>query len=70
MTATEVRCTVADVRACGLCVRGMREWAAQHGFDFNDFVRNGLPVDALEATGDHFALRACAAARQRAGGKA
>lgn len=58
---------VRHVRAAMLCTRGMREWLTHHGFEISDFVRDGLPVETLEATGDEFALRACAVARKEAG---
>lgn len=59
--------TVRHVREERLCTRGMREWLGLHGFDVSDFVRNGLPAETLEATGDEFALRVCARARREAG---
>lgn len=61
--------TMADVRACRLCARGMRAWMERHGFNATEFVHNGLPVESLEATGDHYALTVCAAARERAARK-
>ena len=64
--------TVSDVRAVrtgmrnSLCVPGMRAWFKQHNLDFESFVHIGLPVETLEATGDHFAILVCRAARERA----
>lgn len=63
--------TVADVRAVregtpnALCAPGMRAWFKQHEFDFAAFVRGGIAIETLEATGDHFALLVCAKARER-----
>ncbi len=59
--------TMRHVREEALCSRGMREWMKLHGFDWHDFVRNGLPVEQAEATGDEFARRVCARARKEWG---
>lgn len=51
----------------GFCRAGARDWARRQGLDWKDFVRNGIPSETLEATGDGFALalvkwaRECAA---------
>lgn len=50
----------------GFCARGVRLWAQQHGLDWAAFVRNGLPAEVLEATGDAMALRVAAHARAQA----
>ena len=60
---------VRHVREEMLCTRGMREWLARHGFDLTDFIKNGLPAEKLEATGDAFALRVAARARQEQQGE-
>lgn len=39
----------------GYCVRGARKWFADHGLDFREFMRNGLPEETLLATGDGMA---------------
>ncbi|MBS0364896.1 MAG: hypothetical protein JSR67_03620 [Proteobacteria bacterium] len=57
--------TVRDVRAAGLCTRGMRAWLAHHGVDLEAFLRDGAPVERAEAIGDHFALMVCEQARKR-----
>ena len=61
--------TMQHVRAASLpgvgvvCAPGVRAWFAQHHLDYRAFLRDGLPLETLEATGDSFALRACAIAR-------
>jgi hypothetical protein len=51
----------------GFCLGKSRAWAQRHGIDWKDFVRNGIPAEKLEATGDGLALalvdwaRTCAA---------
>lgn len=47
----------------GFCARGGRLWAQQRGMDWAAFVREGLPAEVLEATGDAMALRLVAHAR-------
>ncbi len=46
---------------------GARQWWAHNGFDWSDFVTNGIPVEQLEATGDKFALDVSAIARTEHG---
>jgi len=57
---------VAHVRAEMLCTRGMRTWLIHHGFSVDDFVTNGLPAEALEATGDALGIRVAQRARREA----
>jgi hypothetical protein len=40
----------------GFCRGKSRAWAARNGLDWKDFVRNGIPAETLEATGDGMAL--------------
>ena len=49
-----------------LCAPGIRAWFARYGLDYRAFIEHGLPIGLLEATGDAFALRACAIARAEA----
>jgi hypothetical protein len=44
--------TAEDVQAAGKCLDGSREWARLNGFDFRDFIKNGVPAAQLLATGD------------------
>lgn len=59
--------TIDDVRKAGHCVTGARRWFAGRGFDFAAFVRDGLPAETLEETGDALALNVVAVARARNG---
>lgn len=60
-----VRAAAQEVRpGKGFCLRGVQAFAKRHGFDFQDFCRNGVEADALEATGDHFALKVVEYARR------
>lgn len=58
---------VRHVRAANLCTRGMRTWLDAHGFDLNDVVKNGIPAEVLDATGDALAARVVDFARKEAG---
>lgn len=40
-----------------LCAPGVKAWAARYGFDVQRFLREGVPVDDLLATGDPIAKR-------------
>lgn len=61
----DVRVTIDDVRAVGLCVNGSRAWFARNGLDFRAFLQGGLPAADILATGDAMALRAVQQARER-----
>lgn len=58
------RATMRHVRECKMCSRGARAWFDRHGLDWSEFLRSGLPVEALEQTGDAMALQVAAAARK------
>lgn len=49
-----------------LCAPGIRAWFERHGLDLRTFLREGLPVEQLEALDDAFAQRAAAIAREEA----
>ena len=41
----------------GYCTRGARRWFRRMALDWDDFVRNGIDAEILQATGDAMALR-------------
>lgn len=55
---------VAHIREAQICMSGSREFFARHGLSWAEFLENGLPAEALEATGDGMALRVTAIARE------
>ena len=59
---------VRHIRAAKLCAGGTRDWFARQGFDWADFIANGIPIEKMEATGDPLALRVTAQARKEASG--
>lgn len=48
------------------CSGGARRWFILHDLDWNKFVFDGLPEEALLATGDAMALTVVENARRRA----
>ena len=60
--------TMAHARAVirpngkGLCARGMRAFAEQHGLDYLEFVREGVDAGKLRKTNNAFAEMAIAVA--------
>lgn len=54
------------VRELGFCARGAREFFARHGWDWPDFLANGIPCSTLEATGDSLAISLAHRAREAA----
>jgi hypothetical protein len=63
-----IKVTMADVHAARFCSSGARVWLAHQGIDVLDFIRNGVPVERFEETGDALALKVAAIARKRQGG--
>ncbi len=46
------RVTIQDLRDARYCLAGVRPWFRRHGFDWQDFLANGIEADRLRATGD------------------
>lgn len=57
--------TMRDIRACRMCRRGTQAFFERHGLDWQRFLRDGVPAEQLEATGDAMALRVVEVARGR-----
>lgn len=49
--------TIKDVRRLNHCTRGARRWFINHGFDWSDFLRNGIDEEKFLATNDSLAQR-------------
>lgn len=63
---SEPTVTLQHVRQLKLCAAGARAWCQRNGIDWATLRDTGIPVSELRATGDAFALRACALAEQEA----
>lgn len=52
------------------CSPGSRQFFARHGWNWGDFLRNGLPAEKFIETGDAMAMKAAEnAQREAAGGR-
>lgn len=57
--------TITDCRRAGFCAKGIRAWFVEKGFDFKDFLENGIDEEKFLATGDARALQAVERKRRR-----
>lgn len=57
--------TMADIRRVAMCSSGTRAFFLKHGLNWSDFLKNGIPAEELEATGDAMAIRVVEVARGR-----
>jgi hypothetical protein len=62
----EPMATVRHLREARVCAAGARGFFRDMGLSWNDFISIGVPASALEATGDPFALKVAACAREEA----
>lgn len=62
---TKVLVKMEHVRASKMCSRGARAFFQRHNLDWNTFIREGLPIEQIEATGDAMALQVAEVARGR-----
>ena len=46
------------LRALDYCNKGSRQFFVRHGFDWSDFLRNGIDVAKFYGTGDAMAIKA------------
>jgi len=65
VTTAHMRSVPGLTATPGYCIAGTRAWFSRYGLDWKRFVREGLPAEAFEATGDALALRLAEHARQR-----
>lgn len=66
---TSPRVFIRHVRAARLCTKGGRAWFASYGLSWTNFLKEGIDIATLEATGDPLAARAIAKAREEADGR-
>ena len=48
---------MSDIRKAKMCARGCRAFFLRHGFDFQDFLKNGIDIERIRATGDPMAMQ-------------
>lgn len=58
---------IDDIRLAGYCVSGARGWFKDHGLDFRDFIRNGIPASEFIAKGDQLAVTVVERKKEREG---
>lgn len=51
------------IRAAEVCASGARDWMKAHGFDWNEFLDNGIEVSRIEVLDDAIANKICAVAK-------
>lgn len=51
------RISIADIRAAGHCVKGVREWFERHDLDFRGFLKDGIEEEEFVSKGDHLAAQ-------------
>lgn len=54
-----------DIRAAKMCSGGTRAWFIRQGFDWDDFLKNGIDSQKFIATGDAMALQVVEVAHGR-----
>ena len=59
----EPRIMMADLRRAQMCSHGARAFFSRHDLDWDDFLKNGVPVSLIEATGDAMAMKVVEAVR-------
>lgn len=65
MSEGSVMVRMEHVRAARMCSRGARAFFLRHNLDWEAFLREGLPAEQIEATGDAMAIRVAEVARGR-----
>ena len=51
-----MRVHLRHMRQLRYCTRGVRQFFAKRGFDYPDFLKNGIEAERMIATGDAMAL--------------
>lgn len=48
MTSDSVIVTIKHVRAAGMCASGARDFCKTNGYNWSEFIKNGIPVEQIE----------------------
>ena len=59
------RIYMSDIRASFMCSSGARAFFDKHGLSWSDFLKQGVSVEDIVATGDTMALQVVEAVRGR-----
>lgn len=60
-----MKVTMRHIRQAQMCSHGARAFFARHGLDWTEFLREGVAIELIEATGDAMALKVCEVAREQ-----
>lgn len=60
-----MRVTIRHIRQAKMCGIGARAFFKRHGLDWDEFLREGVAIELIEATGDAMALKVCEVAREQ-----
>lgn len=55
----------AQQRHGGFCWRGVATWLERYGMSLREFLRDGYPVERIDACGDEFGHTVARIARER-----
>jgi hypothetical protein len=58
-----VKVTMRDVRAAKMCSKGARAFFERHALDWQEFLKEGIPVETLEKIDDAMSNRVIEVAR-------
>lgn len=50
-----MRIHISDLRKTGMCARGSRAFFLSQGWDWQDFLKNGIELETVEKTNDAMA---------------
>ena len=48
---------MSDIRKAKMCSRGTREFFLARGWDFQEFLKNGIDIETVKACNDAMALQ-------------
>lgn len=67
MTNDTVMVRMEHIRAARMCSGGARDFFKRHNLSWDAFLKEGIPAEELEATGDAMALQVVEVARGQQG---
>jgi len=59
-----IQIRMPDIRRALMCGRGVQGWFRLRGLDYDRFIREGFPIEELEAIDCEMSRQVCSAARQ------
>lgn len=65
MTSSGIIIRMPDIRRVLMCGRGTQGWFRLRGLDYDRFIREGFPIEELEAIDCLMARQVCSAARRQ-----